>query len=100
MKIGDKIFCLDYQICSDYNDDIKYKGGLLKNNTEYTIYGIFLEFSDYSDKWVTETPKINDNNCQIYFELIELDYLMFNKCRFLTSNEYRKLKLKKLNESR
>jgi hypothetical protein len=26
--------------------------------------------------------------------------LMFNKCRFLTSNEYRKLKLKKLNESR
>ena len=38
MKIGDKIFCLDYQNSDCNNDDIKYRGGLLKK--KYRIYNL------------------------------------------------------------
>jgi len=121
MKAGDKVYCInndsddlfndDYHYFNDYTNDNNldtdsdyddtYVGPLLKINKKYTIYKILLVYSDLNSEWVRE---INDtthkSNNSIYFELIEIDDLCFNRVRFLSEREYRKLKIKHINESR
>jgi len=115
MKIGDIIYCIDNSSDDKYDDDCnpfinkdynfenelynnnnKYNDDSLKNNTSYTIYKIFLQ-SD-SSKWVKEVSDSNKEDA--FFELIEITDFLFNKKRFFTNIEYRKLKLKNLNEYR
>lgn len=124
MKIGDKVYCInnesndifddDYSYYNeytnehiqpnDYNDiyDIdEYQGTLLKTNKTYTIYKILLQFTDSNSTWVREIKETKDESeCSIFFELIEICDLCFNKNRFLNSQQYRKLKLQNLNENR
>jgi len=126
MKIGDKICCVYNKSNDDYDDDynqytivninnykdIEYyndlqfyddslnnRQELLKNNKIYTIHKILLQHGDLHDsKYAFEEPE--PYNGSSFYELSEICDYMFNKKRFITIQEYRKLKLKKLNENR
>ncbi len=95
MKIGDNIYCINNEKGNYYNDDINYHNNdFLKINKNYTIHKIFVQYNRISSEFVNE---VNDtNNNQVYFELNDIDGLCFNRVRFLSNKEYRKLKLQKI----
>jgi len=95
MKIGDNIYCFDNCKLNFYSDDINYHNNdLLKINKNYTIHKIFVEYNIFSSEYVKEVNDINNN--QVFFELSEIEGLCFNRVRFLSEQEYRKLKLQKI----
>jgi len=122
MKIGDKIYCIDDTVndyYDDYNDDyIKYCKDnnydheyyynnnyyedevLLSKNKTYTIEKIYLEFSDFHSEWVAETSDTNNCEYKAYFQITEINDLLFNQHRFLSHNKHRKLKIQNIDESR
>jgi len=78
-KPGDKVVCIDYFYCEEYNI-IKNKIYEIKNVYTETIY----------DKSV----------CYFYFNEISVHINEKNSKHFISDKEYRKQKLQKLNENR
>lgn len=98
MKIGDKVYCINNkdEFCDDIDHDYHNS---LQINIIFTIRNIYV-VKKGKNEWVTEITENHKQGCEIYLELIEIDYLLFNHKRFLTSKQYRKLKLQKIDENR
>ena len=89
MKIGDKLYCI--------KNHIHNKNVLHKVNHQYTILNIFTdgEISVSSELKVDISYKLYNDEITVWSNYYCFDDLLSNY--FLTQQEYRKLKLEKIN---